>query len=336
MKFKLSIFIIITCLIGTKGFSQDIHFSQFYASPLTLNPSSLGNYSGDWRAMNSYRRQWGSFTTPYVTNALGYDRQFFFCSQKISVGATVITDRSGDAKLAANKIFLAGAYHKTLFGHNLHGGLQLGLVNKSYLTDNLSFPDQFNMDIGQFDASLPTADAGGSAINYLDVNLGFSWSKRFAKIEPEVGIAFFHVNFPKETFFANNDRLLVRRAFTLSAKYYLNEKITLLPQLFMMGHTKATDYLLGSNVKYKLSKNNIKAKSIFAGLYGRDGIKRNTDAFIIVVGTEIDRFEIGISYDINISDLKAATNNKGAIEFSIIYTGLNTRANKRAIPCDRY
>ena len=38
--------------------AQDIHFSQFYASPLTLNPAMTGFVNGDCRAGVIYRNQW--------------------------------------------------------------------------------------------------------------------------------------------------------------------------------------------------------------------------------------------------------------------------------------
>jgi hypothetical protein len=45
-------------MLSEEGKGQDIHFSQYYASPLSLNPANTGNYDGDWRLMNSYRQQW--------------------------------------------------------------------------------------------------------------------------------------------------------------------------------------------------------------------------------------------------------------------------------------
>ena len=40
--------------------SQDIHFSQFYASPLNLNPATTGVLSCDLRFSAIYRNQWAS------------------------------------------------------------------------------------------------------------------------------------------------------------------------------------------------------------------------------------------------------------------------------------
>ena len=52
---------------GLTGMAQDIHFSQFYFSPLNLNPAATGIFDGDYRIAGNHRQQWRSVTTPYTT-----------------------------------------------------------------------------------------------------------------------------------------------------------------------------------------------------------------------------------------------------------------------------
>ena len=40
--------------------SQDIHFSQFYMSPLNLNPAMTGVMNGNIRLTGNYWNQWAS------------------------------------------------------------------------------------------------------------------------------------------------------------------------------------------------------------------------------------------------------------------------------------
>src|ERR1700733_7808210 len=51
-------------------FSQDIHFSQFFETPLLRNPALAGIFSGDLRIQGVYRTQWNSITVPYQTASL--------------------------------------------------------------------------------------------------------------------------------------------------------------------------------------------------------------------------------------------------------------------------
>jgi len=331
---------IISFLCFALGFfsakSQDIHFSQFYASPLSLNPANTGNYDGDWRVMSNYRSQWKEVTKPYKTNSLGYDRQFYLYNEKISGGAIIINDKSGGANLAVTKIYLSGAYHKTIAHQNLHGGIQLGYINKSINTGQLTFPNQLNWETGYFDSQIPNHEAGlNDKFSYIDLNAGFAWSYKFKKIEPHAGLALYYINKPKESFLGEDARLPSRKVITAGAKWDIS-KFFLAPDILFMGHNKASEFLLGTKAGYYLPANKLKAKTIYTGIFFRDGISRNSDAFIGVIGMNINNWDIGFSYDYNISDLHVATNYRGAREISVIYTGLNTRLVKKEIPCERY
>src|SRR6185436_16137455 len=94
--------------------AQDIHFSQFYASPLTLNPANTGMFKGDWRVAGIYRDQWRAISPAMMTAAASYDQLFTVKKQTIGGGVVLAHDRSGEAKLNVTKIFLSGAYQYKL------------------------------------------------------------------------------------------------------------------------------------------------------------------------------------------------------------------------------
>src|ERR1700752_1423563 len=124
-------------------FSQDIHFTQYYFSPLSLNPANTGNYDGDYRGMINYRSQWKEIDRAYKTMSAGADMNFYPMNQKVSGGLYFINDKSG-GNLVQNKIFVSAAAHKKLAGFNLHFGIQPGVVMKSIDFNSHSFPDQLN------------------------------------------------------------------------------------------------------------------------------------------------------------------------------------------------
>ena len=54
--------------------AQDPHYTQYFASPLTLNPALTGLTQCDLRLSANYRNQWSSVTSnPYTTAAISYD-----------------------------------------------------------------------------------------------------------------------------------------------------------------------------------------------------------------------------------------------------------------------
>ena len=113
--------------------AQDIHFSQFYASPLTLNPAMTGFVNGDCRAGVIYRNQWKSVTVPFITISGAYEHKFVLENEdQVGAGLVLVSDQSGDANFTILKGHLSGAYHKVLNpNHQIAIGFQPGYVQKS-------------------------------------------------------------------------------------------------------------------------------------------------------------------------------------------------------------
>ena len=148
--------------------------------------------------------------------------------------------------------------------------------------------------------------------------------------------AVYHINYPKETFLGNKNILKPRHVGSLGTTWYMSPKLTLQPSLCVMGTDKASEFLLGSRIFYSIDKDYSIGKSIFVGVYFRKGYENLTDAVFAVIGMNYKQYYSGISYDFNISQLKTASNYRGALEISFIYTGISTRLTKTTIPCDLY
>ena len=69
---KYFVFIFALMLTGIAQ-AQDPHFSQFFASPLTLNPAFTGKFDGQWRLAANHRDQWPSIPKAYVTTSASLD-----------------------------------------------------------------------------------------------------------------------------------------------------------------------------------------------------------------------------------------------------------------------
>lgn len=320
------------------SFSQDIHFSQFYASPFSLNPGNTGNYVGDWRFTNILRRQWPVIVKkkPFQTVAASYEQQFYVFDEQVSAGFMIISDKSGFYNLSVSKLILSGAYHKTIRGNNLHFGIQGGRTTKGFDNADVSFPEQWDNPNGVFDPKLPYTGPGAEKKSYFDFNAGVVWGRKFGKFEPEVGLALFHFNYPKETIIGSDQgRLPMRKVFHGGGKIILTEKFFLMPNLLVMTHKKAQDFIEGANLAYRLPKNPANIHFAYAGLEFRNEIKRNNDAVIGIIGVQFKRMNVGVSYDVNVSDLQAATNNRGGFEVSLIYVGPSTLLQNISVPCDR-
>src|SRR5437867_4653903 len=101
---------------GRNGFSQDIHFSQFYEAPLLRNPSLAGIFTGDIRAQLVYRDQWNSFTNAYRSGSVNaeYKMPVGNGDDFVTAGIQLLFDRAGSVALTSTHLLPAINYHKSL------------------------------------------------------------------------------------------------------------------------------------------------------------------------------------------------------------------------------
>ncbi len=324
-------------IVSIRVLGQDVHFSQFYLSPLTLNPSETGNFNGDWRFSSNYRTQWRSIDVPFNTFSLGYDRNFFTKTSRFSGGLLILHDESGTAKITNDKVQLSGAIHPKVDGNNFHIGIQAGIVLKSFDISKLTFPDQYDDNTGVFNPALSNGEINyNQKKNNFDMNLGLGWDRTFGDVQLKTGFSLFHINRPNESFFGSKSKVPVRKVYTIFMNFKPGKHFIISPKIFIMGQVKAAEYLFGSNFTYVLGPNKLKATGIYLGGEIRTGINRNTDAFMGIVGMTFERMEIGLDYDVNVSSLQTATNKKGAVEIAIIFWSGNVDVKPKTIPCDRF
>ena len=305
--------------------AQDIHYSQFYASPLTLNPALTGINDCNYRACINYKNQWHSISAPttYTTPSLSFDinnlAARYIKKGVLSAGMLVLQDQAGDGNLSNLSILGSAGYMYTFDAkriHNVSLGIQTGYVQKKVDPNKLDFEDQFNGT--DFDHTLsnnePFAKLG---FGYLDFNAGILY---LANISPKysfyAGGAAFHLIQPKETFLNNpNSKLGMRMVVHAGGKAKLNDVWSIYPSVLYMTQSAAQEINFGTNVGYHVSNANMEAEFYFGGYYRWD------DAVNVLVGGEYKSVKLGLSYDVNISSLNSATNSKGGFELSLSYTG---------------
>lgn len=333
---NLYITIILSLLISVPLFGQqDVHFSQFFASPMTVNPASAGAFNGDLRGLLNYRNQWASVSEPYTTIAASFDAPVLkkMKGGMFGLGLNFYKDDAGVSKFSNVKYSLALAYHLDIGGgnknHFLSVGFQAGAIQRSLNYNNLTFHDQWNGVA--FDSEIPTIDQfGGNAVNAFDMATGIHWfysptdfTRYFA------GVSLFHLNAPNISF--NNDEDPLLRKFTIHGGAEIgrgggNAAVTtngfsVLPNFIFTQQGPNRYFNLGAEAKMRLQSaskftNHQNEMSMSIGPYLRVG-----DALYAVVRFNWLGFSMGVSYDINMSELTAATSGNGGFELSLGYYG---------------
>lgn len=328
--------IVISLLVAVSSSAQDIHLTQFYTNQQNLNPAMVGMHDGDYRIVGNYRHQWPEINKPITTGMIAFDKKFFFFKDEINAGIFIANDNYAPFSLNTFKIYLTGAYEKIIKGHEVRAGIQLGATVRSTDLSSQTFPQQWVYQDGQFDQSV---DNGENNIrptqSFFDMNLGFAWSHQFKKFKPTVGFSIFHVNRPKDTYFTEQaERLRTRQSVHVLVDVSINKTFSAEPQFLYMWTTKVSDMVLGGHVKYHFQKSMV--KHVYLGVLYRGGFGRNSDAVAPVIGGHIKNFDVGLSYDLNVSSLSAQSSQKTTFELSIVYTAPLFISKTKAIPCDRY
>ena len=316
--------------------AQDPHFSQFFASPLTLNPAFTGKFDGTWRLAANHRDQWPSIPKAYVTTSASLD--FPILKSKIpekdvfGVGISGLTDASANGILKLNYGSVSMSYHKALddngystIGAGFQGTYSSLNLDQSKLTyETMLTQNGFTNEGGR--EILPN----GNNQSYFDMNAGLLFSSSTNGVNNfYVGASMYHINRPKVGFKDGNWYLSGRISAHAGGSFPLSDLITLHASAIHQIQNKASETTLGAAISANLSQDAEKPSAIYLGSW-----VRLNDAVVPYLGLEFGGLRIGVSYDFNISNLKAATASRGGSEFSLIF--IKRPADYEGIPCPKF
>src|SRR5688572_17842735 len=136
-------------ITALQGSAQDLHFSQFFNSPLTTNPANTGFIpDGNYRIGINYRNQWASIPVPYKTMSAFADFQLFRDRLEygwLGIGGVLLRDVAGSGNLTSTKVYGSIAYHQLLGQSSLLSlGFNVGSASKRVDVTKLTFGDQWN------------------------------------------------------------------------------------------------------------------------------------------------------------------------------------------------
>jgi type IX secretion system PorP/SprF family membrane protein len=317
-KNKIILFLMFCCV--SLIHAQDIHYSQFNASPQNLNPAQVGLFDGDWRFVGNFRSQWSAIPVPYRTLSIASDTRLKTKLEKDvpALGLLINTDKSGDSRLTTTQFFVSGAYVKKLnkdSTHFLSVGLQPGVTTKSFDVSALTFDNQYDGD--SYNASMSSGENfPKTRITYFDFGggLAYLWKKN-SRTLVSIGLSALHLNRPKQSFFNNDDiRLDVKTNVGAIAEFPVASQLDVLPSILYQRQGTFQETVIGLFGKYHLKPIDGMTTAVSLG-----GFYRMKDAFVLVANMDYKNFNVGFSYDINTSKLIEATNRRGGFEISLIY-----------------
>ncbi|WP_301921188.1 PorP/SprF family type IX secretion system membrane protein [Ferruginibacter sp.] len=338
---KIFFIIAVSLQIATFVQAQDLHFSQFFNAPLTINPANTGFIpDADYRLGASYRNQYSSIlAAPYKTVSIFGDAQVLRNQIEngwLGLGGFILSDVAGSGGLRSTKVYGSIAYHQMLASSSLlTAGFNLGWANKRIDQSKLKFPDQFDGKF--FDSNTPTdVVLVNNNVSYFDIQVGLNYAYfPNENVYINGGYSIHHVNRPQETFFSDNadsSKLSMRHIGFINALLKVNDRVILNPNAYYTTQAKSSEIVIGLNANYNLSGAG-GATQLLAGLYYRGG-----DAIIPMVGFEVKFVRFTFSYDATTSSLKNYNNLQGASEFNIIRKGYygDSNGDSRQVICPKF
>lgn len=317
------------------SYAQDPHFSQFFASPLTINPANTGNFSGSLRAALNSRTQLPEFNNAYSTKTLSLDapilKKYIKEDDKLSVGLLILSDQSGNKLLNDNNIAASVSYSKAL-DENANHSIALGFqVNYSmYRFDPLKANFEDQLRAGGFTGSSAEMILGNNFTkNTTDVNAGILYTGSTSDDNIfYVGASYYHfakptVGFITPTYFTNS-RINVHGGayFSLSSAASLHTSF----QYQQQGNTN--ELLVGGAFSYYLGTDN--GLELYAGLWTR--VK---ESMIPYVGLEWNHIRAGFTYDVGGKNTIASSRSYQSSEISLIYI-LDNRSKAFEMKCPKF
>jgi type IX secretion system PorP/SprF family membrane protein len=325
-------------LVKPEIVAQDVHFSQFYNAPLLTNPANSGISGENIRFANSYRSQWSKIGVPFKSLYTSLDKKIPVFGQSFGIGGAVVHDQSSAYNLTADVVMVSLSFSRIIKNQQFSIGIQPSMVFKSCNVNGLTFGEQFEAANQLFNSNLSSLENGLTGnMHYFDLNAGISWRTLIHNIMPEAGLSFRHIFRPTESFStgASGLKLPVKMTLTGQVNISLNSKFDVTPS-FLYGYTSGTsETLIGGLEGYSIQKTGIPVKKIYTVTMVRINPMSNFDAFILGCGLNLTNFDVGLTYDINISPLSKATNFNGAFEISLVYTGGSVKKSI-AEPCYIY
>ncbi|MBL4755054.1 MAG: PorP/SprF family type IX secretion system membrane protein [Flavobacteriales bacterium] len=340
-KIYLGVIAILLCGFGVPRVSaQDIHFSQFSSSPLTLNPGATGAFNGKFRVAANIKDQWTAFDSPFKTRSLSFDMPFMediITDGSLAGGIHYVRDIAGDLDVGTNQIGLSLAANKSLDReNNVSIGIQAGFAQWAIGGDGNTrrWDSEFDPSAsggytnnGALESTIPLEN-----FSYGDFSTGIFW-RYMGNIQAHAGLAVYHVNRPSLSFLDSGEKLNSKLAFHGGAEIFVvDELVSVMPQLLFLKQGPQSEFNVGGLVKYRLKQparytGEIEETAVYLG-----GWYRVSDAFIVNARFDYKNFALGVSYDINISDFDVATSKKGGLEFSLIFINPGESKRKTASP----
>jgi len=308
--------------------AQDPHFSQYFASPLTLNPALTGNIDGSLRIASNYRQQWWATGSPFNTMTLSFEQRLLENAigqfDRFGIGGLMMADNSMSGALRSTYMSLSSSYHKGLGErHRLGIGFQATYGNRVVDFSRLSFYNQF--DTEGFNLGLPSGERALATLKpTVSMHTGLMYTYEDEQKRLYAGFSNYHLNRPRQTVVNDSlSRIAQRYTAHAGAVFLTGEALRISLHGLWQQQAKSNQINVGGALGYDLDK----LSAVYAGGWYRFG-----DAIYPYFSYVRNGLQVALSWDFTVSGIREALPRNGSVEISLTYSKPNNSFQKRAMP----
>jgi type IX secretion system PorP/SprF family membrane protein len=336
-KSKKSVILAAMLVMAVATKAQDPSFSQFFSSPLNINPALTANINADWRAIANFRNQWLGPASPYVTGTVSYDRKIFQRKgpnehvpegNVLGLGGMLMFDRAMAGVAKSTYASLNLSYNVKLtegdIKHKIAAGFGAIYGERRIDFSRVDFEEQFT-GYG-FNTNLPTGESSLSNMKpYFSLSAGITYSITTEQGNFDIGVSGFHLNKPKQSFLEDENQVLaMRKVVHSNFERFLNDRVILNVNGIYQYQSAASYFSIGGGLGYYLPSS--QDVLVMAGLW-----YWSENAVIPYFSFAYNDFQIGLSYDLTTSKLNQAADKPNTWELSVILRGRSHPPT--VIPC---
>ncbi|MFO7869420.1 MAG: PorP/SprF family type IX secretion system membrane protein [Bacteroidales bacterium] len=329
--YVLSMFTVLNC------FGQDPIFSQYYTTPMYVNPAFAAdkqniNFSINNRTYTS--KQFDNYNLAQVTAIVPFSLDFLYKSSSSlnhysGTGISVYQESTGaHNELNSFGALMTFAHSIQLYQqHYLALGLQGGYMRR-VLGSEFDWGSQYSIDFGYDPSIVPSIDLADDFTQFATFGAGLQYFYTSSSVQEQfkqygfdayAGVSFFNVNRPDQSFFEDTEtRLPMAMKVNAGIKYNAAKRLTITPTALWVRQNELNQINTGlyanivtGDAKTVTKKNVI----IIVGTWYRFG-----DSFITTLGCALYDFKLALSYDFNASNFEYNNKGRGAAEISLKYT----------------
>lgn len=313
--------------------AQDPIFSQFYSSPLSVNPALAGNGDASWRFVGNRRSQWiGEGLEPINTTSLSFDGKLFKQEGKesnyIGAGILFLQDRGLSGAYKSNSFNFIASSHISLDEDHMQGlSVGLGATYSNTLIDFSQLDFSTQLGSSGFNRSLPTMEPYLSNVKpYFSMFAGVNYSYTTDNASFDIGVAGYR--FMKTTRSALNDKQQTdppRYNVHADFQAFLSDRWVFNSNALGVFESNLQSYTAGVNFG-RLFGDADMPTVLNMGLW-----YRSNEAVIPYLGMAIRNFQFGMTYDVPTASSSNSAGNLKTYEFSLIIR--SPQKTSHPIPC---